>query len=377
MLAAGSTSTVLLIPHDRRLREMITAAATQLERDLGNLIQSSVNAEMLARWRTALTGTHRPGQTLQSWLWAAPAKHSVRQIAEVFERIQCLYSLEVHRHLLEVPDTLLRRYARQLASRPPSAGARIKEPMRTVEVACFLRYCLLASTDQLILMVRRRVADLWRQASTAVSERVDWRQRYRELLDELSRLAVDEALAESYLRTHLMALVATHAAQRPPSRAQATRERLVEDVRAVRSLLTALVRLPWQTTGGHPVIDAIEQLRMLYARHARHLPDEMSVPLGSVWRDPIGGADRGRAFRAFEVATLLALRRALRNGSVWIEHSFAFRRRDQLFLPKERWRTEQRRHYARLELPHSATAFLHPLLERVRGAAEKAVDLEG
>jgi hypothetical protein len=29
----------------------------------------------------------------------------------------------------------------------------------------FLRYCLLTATDQLILMVQRRVADLWRQAS--------------------------------------------------------------------------------------------------------------------------------------------------------------------------------------------------------------------
>jgi hypothetical protein len=118
----------LLIPHDRRLREMITAAATQLERELGNMIQSSVDTEMLARWRTALTGNHRSGKTLQSWLWAAPAKHSVRQIAEVLERIQCLYSLEVHRHLVDVPDTLLRRYARQLASRPlgrcPDQGAR-------------------------------------------------------------------------------------------------------------------------------------------------------------------------------------------------------------------------------------------------------------
>ena len=58
----------------------------------------------------------------------------------------------------------MRRHARRLASRPPSAGAKIKEPARTVEVVCFLRYCLLAATDQLILMVQRRVADLWRQA---------------------------------------------------------------------------------------------------------------------------------------------------------------------------------------------------------------------
>jgi hypothetical protein len=57
-----------------------------------------------------------------------------------------------------VPDDLLRRYARRLASRPPSVGRLIREPVRTIETAYFLRYCLLTCTDRLLLMVRRRVA---------------------------------------------------------------------------------------------------------------------------------------------------------------------------------------------------------------------------
>jgi hypothetical protein len=35
-----------------------------------------------------------------------------------------------------------------MTTRPPSISARIKEPARTVEMACFLRYCLLTATDQ-------------------------------------------------------------------------------------------------------------------------------------------------------------------------------------------------------------------------------------
>ncbi len=46
--------------------------------------------------------------------------------------------------LPELPAAQLRRYAKRLASRAPAAGARIKEPGRKIEVACFLRYCLLA-----------------------------------------------------------------------------------------------------------------------------------------------------------------------------------------------------------------------------------------
>lgn len=38
-------------------------------------------------------------------------------------------------------------------------AARIAEPARMIEVACFLRHCLLVSTDRLLLMVR---AEGWR-----------------------------------------------------------------------------------------------------------------------------------------------------------------------------------------------------------------------
>ncbi|MCY1050611.1 hypothetical protein, partial [Mammaliicoccus sciuri] len=87
--------------------------------------------------------------------------------------------LDVHKHLADIPDLILRRYARRLVSRPPSAGAKIKEPARTVEVACFLRYCLFTTTDQLILMVQRRIADLWRQAAADVPATVNWAAMYK------------------------------------------------------------------------------------------------------------------------------------------------------------------------------------------------------
>ena len=89
--------------------------------------------------------THASGGSTQNWLWAAPAKHSTRQIAEMFERIEFLRALGVDQHLIAIPDGTLRRYARRMASRAPSAGVRIKEPVRTIEVSCFLRYCLLAA----------------------------------------------------------------------------------------------------------------------------------------------------------------------------------------------------------------------------------------
>jgi hypothetical protein len=148
-----------VIVHERAIRTLIAAALAQLEVETGTAIAASVDPATLDRWRASVSELRPDGQTQQSWLWAAPAKHSTRQISEVLERIDLLYTLDVHKHLADIPDLILRRYARRLVSRPPSAGAKIKEPARTVEVACFLRYCLFTTTDQLILMVQRRIAE--------------------------------------------------------------------------------------------------------------------------------------------------------------------------------------------------------------------------
>jgi len=50
----------------------------------------------------------------------------------MIERIESLYYLRVHERMGDFPDDLLRRY-RRLAGRPPSAGALIQEPARSVE----------------------------------------------------------------------------------------------------------------------------------------------------------------------------------------------------------------------------------------------------
>jgi hypothetical protein len=60
-----------------------------------------------------------------------------------------------------------------------------------------------------------------------------------------------------------------------------------------------------------------------------------------IWQVSISNPDRERAFQALEVATLFALRRAVR-GSVWIEHSLSFRGRARLFFTDERWQAESR-----------------------------------
>src|SRR3546814_2855686 len=101
--------------------DVCSSDLAQLEVETGTAIAASVDPATLDRWRASVSELRPDGQTQQSWLWAAPAKHSTRQISEVLERIDLLYTLDVHKHLADIPDLILRRYARRLVSRPPSA----------------------------------------------------------------------------------------------------------------------------------------------------------------------------------------------------------------------------------------------------------------
>jgi hypothetical protein len=360
----------LIIVHERAIRTLVAAALAELEAATAASIQAAAPASTLKQWATAVAASRPDGQHCQSWLWSAPAKHSTRQIAEVLERIAFLNDLGLDRHLGELNDTLVRRYARRMATRPPSISARIKEPARTVEMACFLRYCLLTATDQFILMFQRRVADLWRQCADDAVAPIDWSRQYQLLLQELAELAQEEA-GTAELRMRLLELVAARRAQKAPSRASGIRRQLIASIAPVRSLLVAAGTLSWTATGEHPALQALDILRMQYAAGDKTLPvDVTAARLGAAWRQDIADTDRERAFRALEVATLFALRRGLRNGSIWIEHSLSFRGRERLFIPQERWAVEARRHYARLQLPAKAAPFLAPLLERVRAGVD-------
>ena len=137
------------------------------------------------------------------------------------------------------------------------------------------------------------------------------------------------------LRTQLVAIVEAQTKLKAPSRASLIREQLINTAEAaVRSLLASLIILPWRSDAvTHPVLDALQILRALYeraSRSGRHegvLPDTKSLPqLGAAWRGAVNAPDAHRAFVAFEIATLFALRRAMRNGSVGIAHSQPSRR---------------------------------------------------
>jgi hypothetical protein len=91
----------------------------------------------------------------------------------------------------------------------------------------------------------------------------------RVLRQELSRTDDRERLlgfARRWLYEHQLlswraAPTAKSADSRPASCAELIRARLIDGVRPVRSLLSALVRLPWAATDNHPVLEALRRLQ--------------------------------------------------------------------------------------------------------------------
>ena len=198
---------------------------------------------------------------------------------------------------------------------------------------------------------------------------------YKILLNELEALSAKGTVPDAALRTRLEALVIKTQKRKPPSRASLVREGLIDGIRPVRSLLEVIAKLPWQATGEHPPIESLAKLQAFYLKSPRKLPVDVVAPsVGRVWQAVISSPDRELAFQALEVASLFALRRAVRNGSVWIEHSLSFRGRVRLFFTDERWEAEFKKNYARLSLPAKAATFLKPLLARVTAGMDAVAE---
>jgi hypothetical protein len=109
----------------------------------------------------------------------------------------------------------------------------------------------------------------------------------------------------------------------------------------------------------------MEILHNLYARKANWLPNRVAVRFGRAWQPVLEGQDRKRALAAFEWGTLFALRVALRNGSVFLDHSFAFRSQATMLISGQDWQARRNHFYGHLKLPQDARAFLEPVVEHL------------
>lgn len=358
----------ILIVHDRELKRLITGAIKTHEANLEETLLRALGEQTLNEWSREL-GSHNGDQdNLQHWLWSVPLRNSTVQMGELCDKIDRLYGLKVQSNWpAEIKETVVRHYARRCADRPASISRRAKTQSRRLETACFMRYALCTATDHLLAMLRRWLQKVVNDAAKQIEAgRPDMDKKMREFAEAVRALADNKALSHEELSAKLCELADSVIKKSLPSRSSLIRLQLMYKSSQSRAILAKLVLLPFEAQTQHPVIDAIKELRGIYAQKSKpELPATVNIKLGRVWRDAINGPDRSNALIAFEWATLSALRIALRNGSVYIDHSFAFRSQASLLIPEAEWRTKRNSFYGHLKLSQDPKEFLEPVVEHL------------
>jgi TnpA family transposase len=146
--------------------------------------------------------------------------------------------------------------------------------------------------------------------------------------------------------------------------------------RAVLDLLAAL-DFRSNNEAHRPVIEALALVRRYAGTRVRHLPAHEDVPLEGVvrplWRDAVVDTDphgRPRVDRiTYEICALEALRDQLRCKEVWVAGADRYRNPDE-DVPAD-FAARREEHYAALDLPRDAGAFVAGLRDEMGTALDR------
>ena len=352
-----------LMLRERDVRRHVTAARRHHEQALFKAVIAAVPAER-ATWVPRLLALIEGDEmTRLEWLGAVPSSRATRGLEEQTEKVGFLKELGAARLVLpDLPLAGLEHFARRMTSRKPAALTRIKDPHRTIEIACFLRLEMLRLTDASLTLLDHRIAALWRGAREHAQDARESRlRRFRELLGDLAGLAGDEALNVAELRSRLHGLIARFEPERDATEVSAIRQELGRKSPDLARLLRTARATALAVPADHRLTEAFAALDALAASSASTLPDGHAQPFGASWQGLIDQPDRVAALGCFRAATLMALKRALRNRSVSVAHSLSYRAPEDRLIPLKLWQRDRKRFMRDLNLPIHAEIYLRPL----------------
>jgi TnpA family transposase len=359
----------ILIPAERKLRDLGRSIWSDVERGLLALIDATVTKTQLVHADSVLSAKHETsGMRVLEWLKTPPARHSSSTLTETLVKVRFLKELGAHTWVLDaVPIGKQRAYAQRIQARRPAKVRELKGSTRIIELIFFLRVTLLELTDALLCQTGRRVSDLVRQAY----DRTTVRQarsavEYRQQLVAIKALVQDSKRTAQERLDDIGKLLEGLVDKPPASHAANVRETLTDDHHRIRNLLGPLRELGFVGREAEPSLRQFELIGTLHDSGATELPPDSDVRVSAAWRELIKGDDRVHALRALEASAITGLRKALRRGSVWINHSLSFRERDQLLIPPAQWEGDRDRYLSSLGLPGTAEPFLERLTEHLK-----------
>lgn len=345
-----------LLPGDRVLRDLARAAYATIDEAALATVRAQVGEVGIEKAIHALFSKRRgrTGGTVLEWLKGSPGKHGPSGLTEVTAKIAYLKQLGVDGWTLEaIPSSRLRAYGQSVTNRSPTETRRRKLETQSVEIICFLRMVLLELTDVALYIAARRVCDLVRRAAAHVqNSQTRGLTHYREKQEQI-RLIVHEDGPDAQQKVDALKLLLPKDEHEPRfSRAALVRQALVDDSARVQALLNGLTDLELQGRANVLSLKQIDVLRDLRSRGAKELPEDFNLTMTDpVWHDLLRDGNRVRALAALRACALMSVRKDLRGGRLWIEHSLEYRNREGLLIPPEQWRRERGALISALNLP--------------------------
>ena len=176
------------------------------------------------------------------------------------------------------------------------------------------------------------------------------------LVAQIDELVQNDDLSGDALRVSLVALIKPFRSERRPlTRAMATRQELCLAINDLSRLLNVATELEFDLPESHPLAEAFAVLDIA---SGKELPRGQRNVFGRVWKEFVADGDRTAAYRSWTAATVLLIKRSLRNGSVSIPHSRDHRNLDKHLIPNDIWEKHRGRFRRNLMPQKSSKAYV-------------------
>jgi TnpA family transposase len=361
----------------RRLRSSASGARRHYDGGLLAGAVAAVGTEQTKVWPLELSETMPNGKTRLEWLRDSPASRKTKGLADHIAKIDFLKKLGADRLHLGLAAGMLKAQARSMLYRKPATLKRMRGERKTIEIACFLRLQLLRLTDGGLGMIDYRIADLWRQARTRAEAAVeDELRRHQALVLQLASLVDDENTSASVARDQMRTMLAPFlpaGAHGPSTKVGRVRRELATAGRGASELLGAVSSISLDLPSTHPLAQALTTLDRVAASEMGRLPEGTANPFGRTWAFLIDQPDREAAFGGYRAATLMLLKRSLRNGQASVDHSLEHRAPEDRLIPKAQWQKERARFVRNLAVPAKPEATIRWIKDEL-AMALKAID---
>lgn len=346
-------------PTPERLDRAVRSAVHRFEEDLFASIHQALPARsLLALDSLVVTASSDEDDervfqhSLLLRLKSDPARLSVKAVIEEVEKLEVLQAIELPDDLFShLTPQLIGKYRQRAAAEPPRELRSHPKPIKYMLLAAFCWQRRREVTDNLVDLLKRVIHKMNIRAEKRVEaayiadiKRVHGKQA---ILFRLAEAALDNP--DGTIRDVLFPVVS-----------QETLRNLVEEFRAsgvdyhsqvhhmmrssyghhYRQMLPHLLRvLTFRSNNAtfHPVIDAIEILRVYLGSNRHTYPLEEAVPIGGVvppaWQSAVIEDDQEGNRRInrinYEVCTLHTLREKLRNRTIWVAGADRHRNPDE------------------------------------------------